>query len=129
MAEGGPADAVARPVDYGRVAVALGEQAGQIVVHGVGGQPFAPLHALVHLQLKRGQGGHDQEVAVEVRHRLFDDGDLQVAADLLVEQVAAQHGLVEVRRHLGGEEGVVGVDPRLVLPRQPGVHRVAQLVG
>ena len=49
-----------------------------------------------------------------VRHRLFDQRDLEVAVGLRAEQVVAHHRLVEVRGDLGQEQAVAAVDEGLV---------------
>ncbi len=58
----------------------------------------------MHFQLEAGQGRHDEEVAVEVVHGLFDHLDLELRVVIVLEQVPAHHGLVEVRSHFGGEK-------------------------
>ena len=129
VAEGGPGDAGPLPIHVHAVAVAFGEEVGHQPDHVIGAQPLAALFALVHLQLEARQRGHDEEVAVEVRHCLFDHCNLEGRVGLVGEQVRPHHRLVEVRGHFGDEQRVVAVEHRLVLPGQIRVHGVAELVG
>ena len=116
MAELGPGDPDARPIDLDVRAVALGEEVGHAVAEQLGGQPFASRDPLVELALEPGERRHDEEVAAEVRHRLLEHGELQRRIGDGLEHVGAEHRLVEVRRDLGHEHRVVGVDLRLRLP-------------
>ncbi len=123
-----PGDADTRPIERHLVSIALREQVGGDAAEDVGAEGRAALGAGVRRQLELRQGGHDEEVAVVVGHRLFDQRDLQVAVGLGAEQVVAHHGLVEVGRHLGHEQAVAAIDERLRPPRVVRVQRVAQLV-
>ena len=119
--------AVAR-VDVHLVAVDLEHEVGHKAVQIIGRQRGAALDALVDLELKARERGHDEEVAVEVGHRLFDHRELQRRVGGRGQQVTAGQRLVHVRRHLGLEQPVVGVHVRLRSARVVGVHRVPELV-
>ncbi len=128
MAELRPGDADAVVVDGHLVAVPLLEEIGGQVDHAGGVDGSAALHPPVHLQLEARQRGHDEEIAVEVRHGLLHQGQLEVGIVLRAEEVVPHQGLMEVGGHLGHEEGVVAIDVGLMRPGHEGVHRMAGLV-
>ena len=123
----GDPDALARALDL--AAVALGEQVGDDLDQGARGHRLAALDAVVQLELEPRQRRHHEEVAIEVRHRLVDDGDGQLGLGVLGQQVGPHQRLVQVRGDLGHERRVAGVHVRLGVPGEPRVHRVAELVG
>ena len=119
------ADAFAVPladVDLG--SVNLDHQIRHQVVQVVGRQRAPALDPLVDLQLEARKRRHDEEVAIEVRHRLLDHRDLEGGIGLRRQQVAARQGLVHVGGDLGLEQPVVRIDVRLGAPRVVGVHRM-----
>ena len=125
----GRADALAVAVVHLHLrSVDLEHQLGHQVVQVVGGQGAAALDLLVDLELEARERRHDEEVAVEVRHRLFDHRELKGGVGRRGQQVAAREGLVHVRRDLGLEQPVVRVDIGLRAPRVVRVHGVAELV-
>ncbi len=77
-----------RAADVDLLAVDLAHQVGHQVVEVAGRDRAAALDAFVDLQLQPRERGHDEEVAVEVGHRLLDDGDLEVRIVVRIEQVA-----------------------------------------
>ena len=129
MRELRPGDPDALAVDLEVRAVRLGEEIRHSLVEQLRGEPLAALDALVHLALEARERRHDEEVPVEVRHRLVEHRELELAVVDRLEEVRAQQRLVEVRRDLGHEQRVARRDLRLRLPGEVGVHRVPELVG
>ena len=117
---------VAAHVDL--AAVALGEEVGHEFDHRVGGEGLTIFDTGVSLEFEAGEGGHDEEITVKIRHGLFDDRDPKVFIWIGFEQVVAYHSLMEVGGDFGHEERIIGVDERLVLPREVRVHGVAEFV-
>ena len=75
-----PGDADPLAVELHLVAIAFLEQVGHQADQDVGVDGLALLGAGMHLQLEACQGGHDEEVAVVVRHGLFDQADLEIGS-------------------------------------------------
>ena len=93
-----------------------------------GGQRLPARHPFVYLQLETGQGGHDEKVAVKVRHRLFQHREPECGIAFTFQQVGAHQRLVKVGSDFGHEERVASIDKRLVFPGEVRVHRVTQFV-
>ena len=76
MAELGPRDPDARPIDLDIGAVALGEEVGRTVAEELGGQPFTSRNPLVELtleyELSRGGPLRDVADAIFIRRALRD---------------------------------------------------------
>ena len=127
---------VGRPGDAGALSLAddlapepLFPEVGHDLDQRARGDRLAALDPVVQLELEPGQRRHDEEVAVEVRHRLVDHGDRQLGLGILGQEMGPHQRLVQVRGDLGDEGRVAGVDQRLGVPGEPRVHRVAELVG
>ena len=84
------------PTDIDLGSEDLEHQVRHQFVESVGGECDAPLHALMDLELQPRERRHDEEVAIEVGHRLFDDSDLERGVGLRREQVTARKRLVHV---------------------------------
>ena len=99
----GPGDAGALVIHFQLIAVAFGKEIGHQLDQGVGGEGLPLFHPFVNFQLKASQGGHDEKVAVEIGHRLFNERNLEVGIGLGAEEVVAHQGLIEVGGDFGRE--------------------------
>src|SRR5690348_9339478 len=67
-----PGDADAFAIQIHFTAEALAEKVSHQLDHRVGGQCLSLLDALVCLQLEACQGGHDEEITVEISHGFLE---------------------------------------------------------
>ena len=96
--------------------------------HRIGGEGLSLFNALMRLQFEAGEGGHDEEVAMEVIHGFFEQGDLEIFVRVGLEQMSAGHGLIKVRSGLCDNGRVSIVDHRLGAAGVIGVHGMTQLM-
>src|SRR5690349_10800963 len=90
----GDADAFAVQVHFN--AEALAEKVRHQLDHRVCGESLALLDALVCLQLEACQGGHDEEITVEISHCFLEQSQLKRFARVCLEQVRPRHCLAEI---------------------------------
>ena len=83
----------------------------------------------MNVQLKAGKRWHDEEVAVVVCHRLFEDCNLHVTVIReALQQVCADKGLIQIRCHFSHKQPVPRAMAWLVLAAEVRVHRVPKLM-
>jgi len=124
-----PGDAHPIAVHVHLVTVAFGEEVCHQRDHVIGREALAAFHPLMRLQLEARQRGHDEEVAVEVGHRLLDEPDLESGVGLRAQQIIPHERLMEVGGHLCHKHRILRIDEGLRFPGEIGVHGVPQFMG
>lgn len=94
--EDSPSDTDTVFIEFDFIAIPFFEEVSEHVGEAISIEGATLFDCFVDSEFEAGEGGHEEEVAMEIGHSFFDDGDLELGVVIGFEEVGTDEGLVKV---------------------------------